>query len=366
MTPKTARTSQSIDLVRRLMLVASLSYLLSGTPLCAQETQEKIDVDGLARTFIVHLPQGYDPQKHYPVVVMLHGENQDADDMSRLTHFSQFAEKNGVIAVYPDAARGKWNIGVRPEAEPEMARSPYGRRRGYPGGGYPGGGYPGGSQNPGGDRGNQNPDENKNRPEPADDVAFLNQMLDQIALKYAVDTHRIYAAGLGDGGFMALRAGCTMADRIAAVAAVSAELPKTMICLPQRPIGAVFIEGTDDPIAPYQGGMYKTERFRLLSAEESSKTWAKFDRCSEKPAQGKLAAPQKGGKETKTLTFSDCHENAQVMLYTIRDGGHTWPGGEQYSSEKEVGKVSYSLNANETVWGFLSTKSISAESGAQK
>ena len=73
---------------------------------------------------------------------------------------------------------------------------------------------------------------NKNRPEPADDVAFLNQMLDALALKYSVDTRRIYATGLEDGGFMALRVGCSMSDRVAAIAAVGAALPKTMICLP--------------------------------------------------------------------------------------------------------------------------------------
>ena len=82
-------------------------------------------------------------------------------------------------------------------------------------------------------------------------------MLDQLALKYSVDTHRIYATGLGDGGFMALRVGCSMADRVAAIAAVSATLPKTMICLPSRPVPALFMDGTDDPIIPYNGGTFK-------------------------------------------------------------------------------------------------------------
>jgi poly(3-hydroxybutyrate) depolymerase len=359
------------------ILAVCVSVFLSGMPLRAQETQEKVDVDDVTRNFVVHLPQGYDKQQHYPVVILLHGQNQDADDMARLTHFSQFAEKNGVIAVYPLAMRGQWNIGVRPELAPEMApRNPYGRRGGMGGGGgYPGGGggYPGGGGGgyPGGGRsGGQNPDENKNRPEPADDVAFLNQMLDALALKFSVDTHRIYAAGLGDGGFMALRAGCSMADRIAAIAVVSAALPKTMICLPSRAVPALFIDGTEDPIVPYGGGNYKPGRFHVLSAEESAKTWAKFDRCGEKPAQDKLPAldkdKDKNAKETKTFTFTGCQDNAQVALYAVKNGGNTWPGGEQYISEKEVGKVSNALNANEAVWNFLATKKIAGDSGAQK
>ncbi|MGA8214284.1 MAG: hypothetical protein WB799_11875, partial [Candidatus Sulfotelmatobacter sp.] len=236
-----------------------LSGLLFAAPMRAQDVQEKIDVDDLARNFVVHLPKGYDAKQHYPVVILLPGQNQDAEEMQRLTHFNQFADKDGIIAVYPTATRGRWNIGVRPE-QPSAAtpRRGYGRHGGMGGGGYPGGGYPGGGGGypggggggypGGGQSGGQNPDENRNKPEPADDVAFLNQMLDQLATKYSVDTHRVYAAGLGDGGLMALRVGCSMADRVAAIAPVGAALPKTMICLPSRPVPALFIDGTDDPI----------------------------------------------------------------------------------------------------------------------
>ena len=89
-------------------------------------------------------------------------------------------------------------------------------------------------------------------------------MLDQLALKYSIDTRRIYATGLGDGGFMAERAGCSMADRIAAIAPVAADFPKAMICLPSRPVPAIFLEGTEDPIVPYNGGTYKPGRFHVL------------------------------------------------------------------------------------------------------
>ncbi len=352
------------------VLGACLSILLSVALSRAQDNQEKIAVDDVSRSFVVHLPKGYDSQQHYPVVILLHGRNQDADDMARLTHFNQLADKDGIIAVYPKAMRGEWNIGVRPE-QPAMAMGPRGGgRRGGWGGGYPGGGggYPGGGGGypRGGQRGGQNPDGAKNKPEPADDVAFLNQMLDQLALKYSVDTHRIYATGLGDGGFMALRVGCSMADRVAAIAAVSSTLPKTMICLPSRPVPALFMDGTDDPIIPYNGGTFKPGRFHVLSAEDSAKAWAKFDRCGEKPAQDKLPASEKGGKETKTFTFSGCHDNAQVVLYSVKGAGNTWPGGEQYSSEKEVGKTSNDLNANEIIWSFLGTRKIAGENGAEK
>jgi len=339
----------------------------------AQETREKIDVDNVSRTYVVHLPRGYDQQRHYPVVILLHARNQDADDMARLTHFNQVAEKGGIIAVYPNATRGQWNMGVRTEqSSAPMQRRGGGRRGGWGGGGggWPGGGggYPGGGGGSpgGGQSGGENPEANRNRPEPPDDVAFLNQMLDALALKYSVDTRRIYATGLEDGGFMALRVGCNMADRVAAIAAVGAALPKTMICIPSRAVSALFIHGTDDPIVPDNGGTYKPGQFHVLSAEDSAKAWAKFDRYGEKPAQDKIPALQKGGKETKTYTYSGCQDNAQVVLYSVKGGGNTWPSGEQYMTEKEVGKTSDAINANEAIWSFLATKKISGESGVEK
>jgi polyhydroxybutyrate depolymerase len=369
--------------VRRLCVTTCISGLLFAAPMQAQDkplqdrqtqdNQEKLDVDDVSRSFIVHLPKGYDSQQHYPVVILLAGRNQDAEDMARLTHFNQLADKNGIIAVYPIAVHGRWNIGVRPEQPAAAAphRGGYGHHGGMGGGGYPGGGggYPGGGGGgyPGGGQGGgQTSDDSRNRPEAPDDVAFLGQMLDQLATKYSVDAHRIYATGLGDGGFMALRAGCALADRVAAIAPVGAGLPKTMICLPSRAVPALFVSGTEDPIVPYGGGTYKPGQFHVLSAEDSAKTWARFDRCNEKPAQDKLPALQQSGKETKTFTFSGCQDGGQVLLYAVKGGGNTWPGGEQYMSEKEVGKTSDALNANESIWNFLATKKIAGESGGGK
>ena len=138
-----------------------------------------------------------------------------------------------------------------------------------------------------------------------------------------------------------------------------------MICLPARPVPALFLNGTEDPIIPYNGGAYKPGRFGVLSAEDSAKAWARFDRCGEKPAQAKLPSPEKG-KEIKTFTYSGCQENAEVVLYSIKGGGNTWPGGEQYLSEKEIGKTSTGLNANEVIWSFLSSRKIAGDSGTQK
>jgi polyhydroxybutyrate depolymerase len=337
--------------------------MLFVVPLHSQETGEKVDVNGVTRHYVLHLPTGYNADQHYPVVILFHGQNQQADDMERITHFNQLADKDGLIAIYPTAAQGQWNLGIRAEPQQAAPRR-YGRRGfGFPGGG--GGGYPGGGGNSGGQDDGRNSDDSRHREGPPDDVAFVEQILDQVPMKYSVDTHRVYATGLGDGGFMALRVGCNLSDRVAAVAAVGANFPKTMTCLPSRAVPAMFIDGTEDPVVPYSGGTYKPRRIPVLSAEDSAKTWAKFDRCGEKPAQDKIPPLQKGSKDTKTYTYSGCQGSAQVVLYSIKDGGNTWPGGEIYTTEKEVGKTSSAINADDAIWNFVSKTKLPDDNKGQ-
>ena len=340
-----------------------LAMLFAAHAVWAQETKEKVTVDDVDRSFTVRLPLGYDAAGRYPVVILLHGMNQDADDMERLTQFDQLADKAAVIAVYPVALHGRWNVGVKPPERRPVGMGPGGRRRGgygYPGGGYPGGGYPGGGGGyPGGGRQQpQEPREDK-RPAPADDIAFFNQMLDQLGTKFSVDASRIYAAGLSEGGFMSLRLGCALGDRIAAIAAVGAAMPKSMICLPSRPVPLVMINGTSDPVVPFGGGTEHNLDLPVISVEDSAKAWAKINRCGEKPEKTKLPERAKGGMETKVDTYTGCQQNAQVALYSVKGAGNTWPGGEQYEVEKTVGKTAQDLNANEVIWSFLVGKKLS-------
>src|SRR5579864_1688958 len=158
-----------------------LLLLFSAPALCGQETKEKITVDDVDRNFMVRLPKGYDATKHYPVMILLHGMNQDPEDMERLTRFNELADKDGIIAIYPSALHGRWNVGVHAEERRPMTMGPgRGGRRGgggYPGGGYPGGGgggYPGGGggyPRGGGQQQPQGGEPNEKRAAPADDIA---------------------------------------------------------------------------------------------------------------------------------------------------------------------------------------------------
>jgi polyhydroxybutyrate depolymerase len=346
----------------RISLFCVFAFLFSFSAACffgllpvrlvrAQDPQETVTVGDVTRTFVVHRPQGYDSKQHYPVVVLLHSLNQDSGDMAHLSHFNEVADRFGIIAVYPNALH-RWNVGVSLE-QPTQARRGFGGRGGgmrFPGRGYPGSGWPGGSgqrQDQG-----QGQDQQRQRTPPADDLAFFNAMLDKLSTEYSVDITRVYATGLSDGGFMDFRVACAMADRVAAIAPVGAEMPKYLYCTPARPVPVLMINGTSDPVVSYSGGGRPGSYLRL-SALDSAKDWSQLDGCEEKPQRTTLHPTAKKGMETRVETYDGCHQGTMVTLDSVVGGGNTWPGGEQYLDEKSIGKTSNDLNADEVIWKFL-------------
>src|ERR1700677_4840892 len=83
----------------------AMSFIVSGAR--AQETKEKVTIGDVDRTYLVRLPRGYDAKQKYPVVILLHGMNQDTDDMRPLPRSGDWAKKDGISAVSPSALHGR-------------------------------------------------------------------------------------------------------------------------------------------------------------------------------------------------------------------------------------------------------------------
>jgi polyhydroxybutyrate depolymerase len=50
--------------------------------------------------------------------------------------------------------------------------------------------------------------------------------------------------------------------------------------------------------------------------------------------------------------YPKCADDAAVVLYTIKAGGHTWPGGKPLP-EWFVGRTSHSIDATSQMWAFF-------------
>jgi polyhydroxybutyrate depolymerase len=138
------------------------------------------------------------------------------------------------------------------------------------------------------------------------DVPFVRDLIDHLQRRCHVDPERIYASGHSNGGAMADRLACEMADRIAAIGTISGAYSRSSNCSPARPVPVFAIHGTQDPIVPYQG------------IPEWASAWAQRNGCETEPVEiphNVLIHEQK---------WTNCRAGADVILYTIEGLGHDW------------------------------------------
>ncbi len=321
----------------------------------AQDPPQFVNVNGALRTFILHLPIGYNPRNKYPLVILLHGADETSQDMARLSRFDFVADRYGFIAFYPDSEGASWDIGTA-VAQPKRST---GRRDGLGGLGFPMPFPLPGGEGAQGRGSKQNGDQSS-------DLAFIDEMLDKLTRTYSIDLNRIFATGYSDGGFMDFQLGCSKSRRIAAIAPVAAAMPKELSarCKLSRGVPLLMMNGTSDPVIHYRGGKVRGATFTTLSIQTTAGTWAELDRCNPKPTQATLPPHDGHGLKTRVDTYSNCRDGAEVALYTIEGGGNTWPSGDDFISEKEVGKTSTDLDADEVIWKFFSAHPMSSSSAA--
>src|SRR6266576_3825254 len=183
--------------------------------------------------------------------------------------------------------------------------------------------------------------------EPSRDVRFISELIDTLEVRYNIDPRMIYANGLSNGGGMSFALSCTLSDRIAAVGMVGAALLLPFSwCTDQRPVPMIAFHGTADAAAPYTGGFSWVAPQRFQGVRAFTTSWARRNRCGTNPVDSVVAT------DVRRLEYTKCADDAAVVLYTIKGGGHTWPGGQPLP-EWFVGRTSNSIDASSLMWAFF-------------
>jgi polyhydroxybutyrate depolymerase len=275
-------------------------------------SRHRLTHDGLERTYLRYVPPSVQrADGPAQLVVVLHGGGGAARSIMRHTRFNRLAADSGFIALYPDGLNRHWNDG----------------RVKYQG---------------------------------VDDVGFITEAIKQTAADTGrIDNRRIFVAGMSNGGFMSQRLACEQAGLFAGMAVVTAQFTEELLasCNPSRPLPALYINGTEDLLVPYDGGAIAPKwgpRGTVTSTAATIAFWQRHNGC--------------GGTATVTLlpdldTTDDirvekhdwpgCAQNAPLRLYRIVGGGHTWPGKKQYLPEAVIGRTTGDVDANLLIDDFF-------------
>jgi polyhydroxybutyrate depolymerase len=135
---------------------------------------------------------------------------------------------------------------------------------------------------------------------------------------------------------MADRLACNLADEIAAIGTVSGFYESLNYCEPSRPVPVAAFHGTDDAVVPYDGigntAGVRTAYFTIgTPIPVWAEAWGARNGCD--PAAVEML--REGNLSGQA--WGNCRTGADVVLYTIRGGGHDWPGpAESFSVSRMI------------------------------
>ncbi len=283
----------------------------------------QVPFDGATYSVLVHVPDA-PLTKPLPLVLDLHGSNSNGIAQATLSDLDQVADDEAFLVANPTA-------GI---ALPTTTPLPDGNWAwNVPGVPTTAGEFP-----PAGAR---------------DDVAFLAAVVDQLDDAGCVDDRRVFATGFSGGGRMASALACARPDLIAAIAPVSGlragrpepsdvTHPDAASCQPGSPVAVVSFHGTADFVNPYNGSPDLRWGYPV---ELAANRWAGLNGCKRGPVSGVVS------EHVTTLGWTQCDGRADVLLYTVQDGGHTWPDTDVDLSF--LGVTTHEVNASRAMWDFF-------------
>lgn len=300
------------------LILSGLALALTGHVVSgAAPTSETIEFGGRQRTALVHSPARPASGGAPALMISLHGRGGTGRSQERTSGLSELADQAGFIVAYPDGIERSWNDG-----------------RGL--------------------------DSFAAQREAVDDVGFIIALIDRLVATRGVDPSRVYLSGYSNGGLMAMRLACERPERIAGIAIVARTLTRDLAaaCTKGKPVPAIFVMGTADPLVPFAGGQQKiggSQQVAVLGAAETAQAWARRNLLETRPRR--IAIPDTaagdGTQGGYRLDYGGRAAAGRVALIAVTGGGHTWPGGHVGLSQRIVGRTSQDFAAARAIWRFL-------------
>ncbi|PSL25389.1 alpha/beta hydrolase family esterase [Chitinophaga ginsengisoli] len=282
-----------ISLIVLICLTLFLYWAYAPTPkaprLLSKISKEEILIGTEKRTYWKYVPTRLSKRK-VPLVIVLHGSGIDGARIRAWTgyEFDLMADEYGFAVAYPDGYKHNWN------------------------------------------------DIRKNAPFPAkkkniDDVGFIKSLIESYRLTHDIDLRQVYVFGYSNGGTMALRLAISEPGLLAGLAISGSNLPTDdnlidNLRAPMPPV--LMVNGTADPIIPYEGGnvrFFGKDLGNVISALATAEA---------------IAESHNGPKTTQTVRLPHLNpddlttaerkvwlqdEQKLVALYTVHGGGHVVP-----------------------------------------
>jgi len=288
-----------------LLLCMAGALILACAPAQAVTGRLVVESSGQKRTAVLVEP-GRLKRSPRTAIIVLHGANNGSGRrVQTYLGLDEAARGAGAVMVYPDALESGWNF--TGEAGP-------------------------------------------------DDSAFLRSLAAKLVADGVADRRKIFLIGVSTGGMLALRVGCQTPDYLAGVGALLAGLPTKLAegCKPP-PLAFLLLNGTANPLIPYQGGPIKLRGVKgeVVSAEATMAPFAAANDCSIQRTSHEF--PDRDlddGSRVIMERLNGCKH--MVELVRVEGGGHTLPGRPTRADRgQSVGALNRDVNASRLILEFI-------------
>jgi polyhydroxybutyrate depolymerase len=235
-------------------------------------SEQRLTSGGSERTYRLFVPPSYDGRTRLPLVLDLHGSGGTAAGQAANSRFEALAASEGfLVASLQAVAEGhRWNVPVT------------------------------------GDR--------------PDDVAYVSDVIDDVAARTCTDLARVYATGFSGGARMSSLLACRLSGRIAAIAPM-AGLRWPGDC-DARAVPILTVHGLADPQNTYDGHVAERGAEWLESVPDALAAWARHNGC-----RSELLVDDPPGP-LATLRYEGCNAGAEVRLIRVDGLRHQWARDE--------------------------------------
>jgi polyhydroxybutyrate depolymerase len=254
--------------------------------------------------------------KKLPLIIVLHGHGGNGKQIMKSSGFNEISDKEKFLVVYPDGMNKGWNDGRE-----------------------------------------------SNGNEKYDDIKFISLLIDKINSEYNIDSARIFATGISNGGIFSLYLAHKLSKRILAIAPIAANIPENLVknYKLDYPVSLMLINGTSDPLIKYDGGKvgFKIGKNRgwTISTDSTIMIFKALDKCNDAPKVSEIPDINEDDDcNAIKYEYEGGSMNTNVVLIKILNGGHTFPGGTQYLPKFLVGNVCRDFNAADLIWEFFKSR----------